>query len=104
MLCWEPPGIEPASPVGTAELGPDIPRVIFNPVSLQEPDEFLLEGHRPVVLRLSFDVPPRSVDLRHADAEGAIALLPGKTSHPRHRLVDPFRRPSLDKLDSLGDW
>jgi len=52
---------------------------------------------------LVFDVLDDLVQLRNANAEGAIFYLPFKQSVLWKSIMDPFRRAALDELQRLGN-
>jgi hypothetical protein len=84
------------SPGGTA-LTEDIPLIELHATVAEQSKEFLLEVTFPVVHLLIADISPHGRNLRRADAEGAVTLLPGKIrSHPSGRS-------SLKFLDCLGE-
>lgn len=70
---------------------------------VEECDKLFLECPLPVVFALVIDVCARVVDLRYADAERAVAHLPGEILVIGKGLVYPFRGVGLDELHRLGD-
>ena len=91
------------SPEGTTESIPQIPFVKFNPVFLQQRQKLLLKTLFTMMLLLILNVIDNGVQLRNADAEGAVFFLPRKEPLIGKILVNPFRGTALDKLHSLGN-
>lgn len=65
------------------------PRIVINPVLLQERHELLLKRHLLVMFRLRLDVPNGERNLGRADGEGAIPFLPATPD--MMFIVQPFR-------------
>jgi hypothetical protein len=53
---------------------------------------------------LILDVRDDAIRLRCAHAEGAVTFLPGKICSRRSRVIEPFRRTTLDRLHRLSEW
>ena len=90
-------------PTGRLKLFPQISFVIFNVVSFQQHQKFLLKRHPTMVFLLSFDVRDGVVQLRYADAERTVFLLPRKQAMFWKSFMDPFGRATLDQLQRLGN-
>jgi hypothetical protein len=58
----------------------------------QKAQELLLKGRLAVVLLLTLDVRNGHIVLRNADAERAIAFLPGERPMLREGVMNPFSR------------
>ena len=56
-----------------------------------------------MMLFLASDVVNDLIELRYADTEGAVFLLPAKKPLLRKVFVNPFRGISLDQLHGFGD-
>ena len=82
---------------------PNITRIVFNLVFLQEGNELSLEIARPMMLLLASDVLQRGAHLGPSNGERAITFLPFKTVR-LGGLVHPERRGTLDFSHCCGDW
>src|SRR3954466_3705147 len=80
---------------------PKVAWIVVDSVAFEEGDELLLVGLDALMFRLIGDVTDRVIHLRDADAEGAVAFLPGEIAACRELVVDPFRRAAFDELDGL---
>lgn len=61
----------------------------------EEGNELFFKRVTPMVLGLVLNVSLRVVDLRNADAEGAVACLPSKVVAFGECVVNPFEEPPL---------
>ena len=95
---------EGTSPEGTAESFPQIPLIEFDAVLAQQRQELLLKTTGAMMLPLIPDIFRNRIQLRDADAERAVFLLPSKEPLIGKRLVNPFGRAAFDQLQRLGDW
>ena len=78
---------------------PHVTFVVLNSVAVQEFSELLLERNLPVVRLLSRDVFADGLDLRKADGENAVAILPGELPQAGAFGFEPERGAAFDLLD-----
>ena len=71
-------------------------------MSTEQFHELLLKCFRLVMFALQLDVVDHAGDVRFADGECAVAVLPGERLKIRKRIVYPFGRAALDELRGLG--
>lgn len=91
------------SPEGaTVNSVPDISFVPFQIVSSQELAEFVLKGNRAVMLLLIGQVRLYLSDVRLADSECAVSVLPLKFSKPQF-VVNPSGRICFDESYRVGN-
>ncbi|RWX48028.1 hypothetical protein H206_05382 [Candidatus Electrothrix aarhusensis] len=64
--------------------------IVFRPMFFQQEQEFFFKGAETMVFLLVIDIYDDPFNLRNADAECAVALLPIKMSVLRKGLVNPF--------------
>jgi hypothetical protein len=72
-------------------------------MAFQEFDELLLECYLSVVFRLVGDVRGHGFARRTADAEGAVAGLPGESAPLRPGIVNPFGGVGLQVAQRFGN-
>src|SRR5439155_18195686 len=77
--------------------------LIINVMPIQECAIFLLECLEPVVLALAADIRINFGELRLADGESSITVLPAEAEHPRERFFHPAGRTVFDELQRLAD-
>src|SRR6185503_19708349 len=90
-------------PKGRLNSIPQILLVDFDPVLLQQRQEFLLERFIAMMLLLLADVANERVQLRHAHVERPIFFLPLEKSVFGEDVVNPLGGTALDQLGSLCD-
>lgn len=69
----------------------------------EEGEVFFLKGFAAVVFGLVFDVGNGFVQLGHADAEGAVAFLPGEIVQGRKGFMQPEGGLAFDESNGFGD-
>jgi hypothetical protein len=77
---------------------PNIPFVEFNRVAFQEFPKLVLKRNLPMMLLLSGDVIPHRLNLRKADGENAVAILPREIMQIGTFGFQPERRTALTSL------
>lgn len=92
--------LSPLSP--TSSLIPKILFLVLNFVTAEQRDEFVLKRCCLVVLALVLDVVDHIGDVRLADRERSVAVLPGEGLQARKCVVNPFGRTAFDELHRLG--
>jgi hypothetical protein len=88
------------SAVGAAQSPENISRIVFNPVLLQQRNEFLFKRHFSVMPFLILDIPHNGRNVRLAYPEPAIPLLP---CEPASLSGHPTRRICFDLIDCIGN-
>lgn len=79
------------------------PRIKLDFMSPQEGHILLLESLPFVMLLLIPQIRPHRFDLRVADRERGVSLLPFKPSARLREFVDPLRHTGFDVTDGIGD-
>lgn len=75
--------------------------IVFDAVLVQEFQVLLLERPLVMMLALMLNVMYDLGEIRFADSEGSVSILPGKTTRIRELFVNPFRRIAFEKLGDL---
>ena len=70
---------------------PKITLVVFDPMLLEQGQEFLLKSHSPMMLGLALNVLNDFIQLRHAGPKGPILNLPLEALMLREGIMHPFR-------------
>ena len=80
---------------------PHIPFIEFDFITLQQLSEFVLKRNLPMMFFLPGDVISHVFDLREADGENAIAVLPCEIREVGRFGFQPQRRTAFDLLDHV---
>src|SRR5690606_29412399 len=98
----EVPGqrVTPHTPPGRADdaLLEHLLLIEFHFMDAEKCEKFCLEVPVLVMFLLTCDIGLYIIHARLADGESAVAFLPSETTARRQRLIDPFRRATLDLL------